>query len=103
MLSVSKMSRDEGSQLEDVSNSNHDGSPPKELIVEDEAVENVYYKDEGMEVDIFNTMPSPGLESMSLSFETVSAILLSTLKTCEQVKQHLLWVPYIDFVYGFLY
>ena len=105
MLSVSKKSRDDGSKLEDVSNPNYNGSPPNEQTVEDEAVESVYYKD--IEVDISNTMPPPNPESEIIwileSFKTVLAILLSTLKTCEQVKLHLLWVPHIDFDYGFLY
>ena len=61
ILSVSKKSRDDGSKLEDVSNSNHDGSPPNKQTVEDEAVENVYYKD--IAVDNSNTMTPPNPES----------------------------------------
>ena len=54
---MSDQSRDDGSNLEDVSNPNHDGSPPNEITVEDEEVQDVYYKE--TMVDSYNTITPP--------------------------------------------
>merc|ERR1712002_760486 len=86
------MGRDDGSNLEDVSNPNHDGSPPNEITVEDEEVQDVYYKE--TMVDSYNTI-TPPIRDLIPPFKTVPALQLSSLKTCNQVTILFAEAPYI--------
>ena len=60
-LSASDQSRDDEeskeSNLEDVSNPNHNNAPPNEIIVEFEADSDVYYKE--ATVDSYDTITPP--------------------------------------------
>ena len=64
-LSASDQSRDdEESNLEDVSNPNHNDSPPNEIIVEVEADSDVYYKE--TTVDSYDTITPPIIDLILL-------------------------------------